>query len=129
MLLLNRTKWEEGLYGRKKAGWATLQTIVAQRRPKQLFHNFDGPHHTLKFFTETVKISQKPHHTSGAPYQDLETCTLQNPKKLNIEYSIILGLDVLYLLCFGNPDRSFSGVQRPISEGVLQNIQHGFPVT
>lgn len=30
---------------------------------------------------------QEPHHTSSAPYQDLQKCTLQNPKKLSISLS------------------------------------------
>ena len=53
-------------------------------------------HRTMKIFTETVKVSQKPNRTSSAPYQDL----IQRN-----EYLIISGLDVFYLLCFGTPDR------------------------
>ena len=39
------------------------------------------------FSLKTMKFSQKPHITSGAPYQDLKKCTLRNPKRLNISLS------------------------------------------
>ena len=73
-----------------------------------------------------MKISRKPHRTSGAPYQDLETCTLQYPKKLNIWSSWD---SMFYISCVLVTGPLILRGTGPKVGMVLQNIQNGFPVT